>query len=472
MAAPCSVREVDTETGQPSLERLSDMIGGVAEGAEAELADKICCVLNKADASGKLLGSDTAENAGLFAQRSTTLVLKGASSQCSHLQHALSRFFLAVAEAGDKLPMTAILVLGGALLALRQGSAQALPADIMLGLHFVQTWMAGEALEAVVEALVKRSHIFPSEVAQAASAWLCGLQDYLAVACAKVLHVSTARDFTDWLESSYVRRLAEAHRTAMCLDISDHLESNTYCWELLGRISLRGNATPLACAFCDAAFRSLDVATKLGKSVSKLSEQNPSASRMLVCAILVQAGYVFFKSDVRLLAQRDDAVACFSALLHPSLGAGRPIQQLLAIQLWQTRRGSELTSPTVFALVDAMHAAGLSCWLPAYSHWLQTWADPSHFQASDLAAERNLALRLARAALVHIPEQDPKPGETSRLLLRGVHLRLSAQTKERRLFGMSVAELLAERWSGGADGQPQLRFDHFDRRVISSHAKT
>ena len=458
---------------ESSLEDLNQILGEFSEsgadGADAEIEQKICSVLTSSDATTSLLYRETAEHAGLFARRSTLHVLKGAASGRPRLQQALSSFFVSVANLGDQLPMTAALVLGGALLAFRQGSERALPADIVSALQLVQYWLAGEALEAVVVALMQRSHVFLPQVADATSGWLCGLQDYLAVACTKVLPVPSGRDFAQWLDSSYLSRLAEAQRFSMCSEphAFENFESKPWCWDFLGRMSLR-NASALAAAFCKAAFNSIDDAVMLGKSISKLAEQSPPASRALVCAILCEAESFFKQSSCGIFSRVPEGVARLSALLHPSLGAGLPVQQLLAVQIWQTRRGSELACPVVFALVDTLHAAGATCWWEAYSHWLEVWADPSYFQSSDIVAERSLALRLARAVRRHIPDQDPIPGQSSKCFLQGIHLRLSAQTRERRLYGMAVAELLAEcRGFATDEGRTQLRFDGFDRRAGS-----
>ncbi|CAE7034841.1 telo2 [Symbiodinium sp. CCMP2592] len=453
-----------------SFQELNKLLDEFAESDgdvdSAYTEGRICAVLSSSEATSALLCSDTAEQVGLFARRSTQHVLKGAASGRLKLQRALSRFFVSAADLGDEFPMTAVLTLGGLLLALRQGFEHALAADVLVALQFVQSWLAGGALEVVVTALIRRNHMFSPEVAQAASGWLCGLQDQLAAACARIFHEPTGKDFVEWLESSYLSRLVEtllmAMRSEPCFH---HLEMNPSCWDILGRMSLRGNASALARAFCKAALTSMDFAVMLGKSISRLADQHPQASRALVCAILRAAGTFFQTSGCRLVVCGDEGMARFSALIHPSLGTGRPIQQLLAVQLWQKRCGSELSSAAVFFIVDTIHAAGVDCWWPAYAHWLEAWADPSHFQSSDLAAERNLALRLARAARVHIADQDPIPGHSSKYLLQGIHLRLSAQTRERRLLGMALAELLAERWCSGVDEQQkQLRFDGFDRR--------
>ena len=467
MVSPEQSQKAGIDAQATSLESLSQMLATLSDlEAGDDLEEIFCGHLNTSSAD--LLRHESAEQAGLFARRSTMHVLKGATARSLRLRDALSAFFVSAADLREQLLMTASLVLGGALLALQQLPEHALPANIVFALHFVQCWLSGQALEAVVSGLVRRSDMFSQEIAVATIGWLCGLQDRLAAACAKAFAVPAAKDFVAWLDSSYFRRLAEAQQLAICQDPDavESLAKNPWCWELLARISLRGNSAELAFVFCRAALDSVDLAAVLGRSISKLADQNPSAGRALVCAILRAAGSFFHRSAANLVMQKPDCVARFAALLHPSLETSRPIQQLLAVQLWQTRHGIELSSPMLFVLVDVMSTAGPECWLFAYSHWLQTWAEPSFFQSSDLAAERNLGLRLARAVRIRLPNQDQRPEQLSSLLLRGIHLRLSAQTHERRLCAMAVAELLAEHWGFGDDSsRPQLRFDNFDRRM-------
>jgi len=104
-----------------------------------------------------------------------------------------------------------------------------------------------------------------------------------------------------------------------------------------------------------------------------------------------------------------------------------------------------------------------------FTSWLNCWADPVFLGRTDLAAQRSLALRLARA-LSQAPAEasaGEHSGQAIHLLLQGVQARLGVQVQESRLYGMAVAEVMGRTWphSNGEKGGAALAFVGFDMRA-------
>ncbi|CAE8676392.1 unnamed protein product, partial [Polarella glacialis] len=248
-------------------------------------------------------------------------------------------------------------------------------------------------------------------------------------------------------------------------NISNNSSSNSNALELIARLVLRGGAVCMASRLCAAALRSAAGAAAAADVVGRLAEEHSSACCNLVCAVL-QASSALLQvrrggsSDAadgpQLLAASSQALQLLPLLLRPSLGPGQPLQHLLADRLWRLRLGGELPPAVLFAVVDLLRAG--VAWPKVRLQWLQRWADEGLLEVADVAADRCLALRLARSL-----GSGDLEGDGTHLLLQGVHLRLSAQSTESRSFGMALAEAMARRWPRQ---EAQLCFDSFEREAI------
>ncbi len=387
-----------------------------------------------------LLSGSCSEAAGSIAQHAIIVSLNG---EISPAEQALTGFFETVVKISHDHPLTAALVLGGTLSALR--SNQSAKKSLSIATRMLQIWFTDTAFEAVVHALIKG--IFKDEVAEACGGWLCSVPDRVAQAfgtfnstCGTVAH------FLDWMRSSYSQRLVTALVASLCRD--DDLAPTSL--DLLARVVLRGHGAILAAHLCSKALSGK--ANTLGQIILKLSEEHVSAGRSLVCAMLEASTAVLQTTSTGLVSYGESGNLL--AVLRPALGRGLPIQQLLAVHIWQIPLGSQLSPAVVFTLVDELMAG--ECSSDVCTYWFKAWADPRH---RDLPAEQNLALRVARTL-----RWQSLASPNLHLLLQGVQHRLSAQAKTSRLYGMAVAETLANSWMDGkSESGEKLQFDDFDR---------
>ena len=394
----------------------------------------------------ELLRTGRAEDAGSIAQHAIIVSLNGEISP--EAEQALTSFFETVVKISHDHPLIAALVLGGTLSALR--SNQSAKKSLSIATRMLQIWFTDTAFEAVVHALIKG--IFKDEVAEACGGWLCSVPDRVAQAfgtfnstCGTVAH------FLDWMRSSYSQRLVTALVASLCENPDwrdDDLAPASL--DLLARVVLRGHGAILAAHLCSKALSGK--ANTLGQIILKLSEEHVSAGRSLVCAMLEASTAVLQTTSTGLVSYGESGNLL--AVLRPALGRGLPIQQLLAVHIWQIPLGSQLSPAVVFTLVDELMAG--ECSSDVCTYWFKAWADPRH---RDLPAEQNLALRVARTL-----RWQSLASPNLHLLLQGVQHRLSAQATTSRLYGMAVAETLASSWMDGkSESGEKLQFDDFDR---------
>eukprot|EP00435_Cladocopium_sp_Y103_P061880 s412_g23.t1 len=442
-----------------SLEQLHQVLAD-AQGWQ-HFADILADLRNSQDAWNELLCAGRAEDAGSIAQKAI-LASHGTIFQ-PEAEKTLADFFRTVVNISHDNPLMAALVLGGTLSALRSDKSETSHTrSHVISIHMLQIWFAGSALEAVVNALIRGD--FKDEVAQACSGWLCSLPDRVTQAFGGSSS-ATVMEFSDWLQKTYSRRLVAAMLSSVCgMQMNKEGDFAPTTIDLLARLTLRGNATVLAAHLCAKALMCNCSVVVVGHIIAKLSEEHASAGRTLVCAILEATGAVLQNTSSELVAYC--GAENLLKILQPALGRGLPIQQLLAVHIWQVPLGSQLSAAVVFALVDELMAG--ECSSDVSAHWFRTWADPSH---RDVPAEQNLALRVARTL------RWQSPAEHLHLLLQGVHNRLSAQAKETRLYGMAVAETMASSWISetsdkSEEREEKLQFENFDRddaSVIAFH---
>eukprot|EP00438_Fugacium_kawagutii_P024257 Skav223118 [mRNA] locus=scaffold419:812607:814055:- [translate_table: standard] len=405
------------------------------------------------DSWDKLLRTGKAEDAGSIAQNAVVASLHGAIAE-PEAEGALEAFFTTVSNISRDNPSTAALVLGGTLSGMRSSDPSAASCSShIIPVQMLQIWFRGSTLEAVINALI--GGVFKNEIAAACAGWLCSLPDRVAQAIGVASSTSAAVvKFLEWLDTMYWRRLVAALISCIC-DAEHHEESalTPAALDLLARVAVRGNAAILAAYLCAKTITCSKFAV-MGRTIAKLSEEHASAGRSLVCAILEASGAVLQSSS-------DLSAHCggrnLLSVLRPALGHGLPIQQLLAVHIWQVPLGSQLPAAVVFALVDELMTG--ECCSDVCGHWFRSWADPTH---RDVPAEQNLALRIARALRWPKLVSDR---DHLHLLLQGVHHRLSSQAKETRLYGMAVAETMASCWRSDENekNEEQLQFDNFDR---------
>lgn len=426
-----------------SLEQLHQVL---ADAQGCQHFASILADLQTPDIWEELLRTGTAEDAGSIAQHAIIVSLNGEISPES--EQALAGFFETVVKISHDHPLTAALVLGGTLSALR--SNQSAKKSLSIATRMLQIWFKDTAFEAVINALIKG--IFKDEVAEACGGWLCSVPDRMAQAfgtfnstCGTVAH------FLDWMRSSYSQRLVTALVASLCENPDwrdDDLAPTSL--DLLARVVLRGHRAILAAHLCSKALSGK--ATVVGQIILKLSEEHVSAGRSLACAILEASTAVLQTTSTGLVSYGESGNLL--AVLRPALGRGLPIQQLLAVHIWQIPLGSQLSPAVVFALVDELMES--ECSSDVCTYWFKAWADPRH---RDLPAEQNLALRVVRTL-----RWQSLVSPNLHLLLQGVQHRLSAQAKTSRLYGMAVAETLASSWMDGkSEGEEKLQFDDFDR---------
>lgn len=424
-----------------SLEQLYQVL---ADAQGCQHFASILADLQTPDIWEELLPTGRAEDAGSIAQHAIIVSLSGEISPES--EKALAGFFETVVKISHDHPLTAALVLGGTLSALR--SNQSAKKSLSIATRMLQIWFTDTAFEAVIHALIKG--IFKDEVAEACGGWLCSVPDRMAQAfgtfnstCGTVAH------FLDWMRSSYSQRLVTALVASLC-ENPDWDDLAPTSLDLLARVVLRGHRAILAAHLCSKALSGK--ATVVGQIILKLSEEHVSAGRSLACAILEASTAVLQTTSTGLVSY--DESGNLLAVLRPALKRGLPIQQLLAVHIWQIPLGSQLSPAVVFALVDELMES--ECSSDVCTYWFNAWADPRH---RDLPAEQNLALRVARTL-----RWQSLVSPNLHLLLQGVQHRLSAQAKTSRLYGMAVAETLASSWMDGkSEGEEKLQFDDFDR---------
>ncbi|CAJ1451688.1 unnamed protein product [Effrenium voratum] len=414
-------------------------------------------VIRQHNAWDDLLHTGQPMQAGWIAQHAIAGLLTDATGMDSTKHQAdktISMYFETSAKICGNNPTMALAVLGGGLTAFQSVESRA---GIARAVDVLKEWFVGNALEQVVRALIEGN--VSNEFAHASIGWLCGIADRFA-ACKKHT-ISSVQHFANWLDSQYLDRLVAAFVAQICRPlqkVDGTINFSHTTLDLMARMVLRGNASVLAAKICDEGLASNTVAATVGQLIERLSYDHVSASRSLMCTVLEAATMFLWSDSSQLFAYTHNGVTLLQSLLQPSLGAGLPIQQHLAVHIWRIRLGSQLPAPVVFALVDILMAG--NCSQQICSQWLQIWSQPpSH----DTWADRNLALRIARA-LQCTSCNENFGSQSLHLLLEGIHLRLSMQAKENRLHGMAIAEFLAGRWeSNTVKGEEQLRFDNFDR---------
>ena len=278
-----------------SLEHISRELVDVQDWQQ--FADRFSCISSR-ETWERWLRSGKAEDAGSIAQTAMATSLAATSADAEKL---LADFYRAVVNVGEEQPMVAALVLGGTLSGLRNFNGTT--SNCAVPICVLQIWLEGTTLEMLVKKLVEGTRL-DEATTKVCGGWLFSLPDRVAQAFGKKCSAPVAQ-FTSWLENVYLQRLVAAIVSSTCscyggkTDLTEKAFINTL--DLWARIILRGNSAILSAQLCAEALVNPSSRSFLGQVISRLCEEDVSASRILLGAILETAGGVL-NSRGRLLA--------------------------------------------------------------------------------------------------------------------------------------------------------------------------